>query len=164
LAYSHKHSNDIHISNTSGDVFGVGISGFENVIGHDVVGTREISLDVSSLSKIPTEYADCLKSFVEVINREFLTRSIRTSQIGTLQTRINEFIVLLADTNPRIRISFSKRRDLTAALVDIIKVIVAILPLETRYIISLFTPLSPIGSLIGENIGQLVEDVRRELQ
>ena len=161
MSYNHQHSNDTKISQTSGDVFGVGISGFANTIGSNVVTGEQVNLDAGSLSVISPEYSAGLKHFVKLINEELQKNNVSISQIAPFQSKLNRLVSSLQGIDPTTRVTFSKRRELTNELVDIINITIDILP-KTSDIVLLFFPLSPLGILIEGSIEQLVEDVRKE--
>ena len=85
-----EEKDNITISNTSGAVIGVDVSGSGNVMGKNiVVGNGTINLDPERLSKIKSsEYAESIKDFSQVINNQLKGYQLKEEQVKSINQAV----------------------------------------------------------------------------
>ena len=151
----------INISGTSGDVMGVGVSGSGNVIGKNiVVGSGTISVNEQQLAKLPDKYAESLKAFSDTLNQQLKGQEVPEDKVKEVNDTLKDFAQEVQDVKPgeENNINPGKRRVLNGKFGSVIRSVLKGLPTAARIGSSLFAPLTPFSSLIGETVEKVVTD------
>jgi hypothetical protein len=151
----------ISISGTGGDVMGVGVSGSGNVIGKNiVVGSGTISVSEQQLAKLPDKYAESLKSFSDTLNQQLKGQQVPEDKVKEVNDTLKDFAQEVHDVKPgeENNINPGKRRVLSGKFGSVIRSVLKGLPTAARIGSSLFAPLAPFSSLIGETVEKVVAD------
>ncbi len=155
--------DSINIHNTTGDVFGLGITGSGNIVGKNIVVEPEtINASKQELDKIPiSKYATSLKEFSDSLNQQFKGKQIPEEKIKEINNSLNELAKELQDVNPGEEndIRSEKRKTLFGKVGNVIRGVIKILPIAgtvTSIASSLFIPLTPFGGLIGGSVHNIV--------
>jgi hypothetical protein len=155
-------ADSINIQGTGGDVFGVGVRGSDNIIGKNiVVGSGTINVSQQELSKIPIpEYARALKDFSESINQQLQGKRIPEEQIKEINNNLDELAKEVQDVRPgeEKQLTPAKQRTLNGRFGNVVRVVLKVLPAAATIASSLFAPLAPFSSLIGESVQNVVAD------
>jgi zinc-ribbon domain len=154
--------DSVNIHDTKGDVFGVGVRGSGNIIGKNiVVGSGTINVSQQELSKIPIhEYANALKEFSESVTQYLKGKQIPEDKVNEINVGINELAKEVQDINPgeEKQVSPAKRRTLNGKFGNVVRGVLKVLPAAATIASSLFSPLAPFSSLIGESVQKVVDD------
>jgi hypothetical protein len=163
LFESQEENSGISISGTQGDVFGVGVSGSENIIGKNVVvGDGTIKVNESELRKIPNEYAKALKIFSESINQQLKGLQIPEGQVKSINSGINELAKEVEDVKPgkEEETNYVKQANVEAKTASLIQNVLNVLP-QAAEIATTFTPLAPFSKLIGKEVKHIVDAITK---
>jgi zinc-ribbon domain len=154
--------SSISIQGVGGDTFGVGISGPGNLISKKiVVGSGTINVSRQELSKIPVpKYANALKDFSESVSGELTGKHIPEQQVKEVNNNINKLAKEVQDIKPgeEKQITPAKKSSLNEKFGSVIRSVLEVLPTAARIGSSLFVPLAPFSSLIGETVEKVVAD------
>jgi len=151
----------ISISGTGGDVMGVGVSGSGNIIGKNiVVGSGTISVNEQQLAKLPVKYAESLKSFSDTLNEQLRGQQVPEEKVKEVNDTLKDFAQEVQDVKPgeENNVNPGKRRVLNGKFGSVIRSVLKGLPTAARIGSSLFAPLAPFSSLIGETVEKIVAD------
>jgi hypothetical protein len=153
----------INISENTGDVLGVEVSGNNNIIGKNiVVGSGTLSVKEERLSKLPPKYSESLIEFTEKINSQLQGQKISEDEKKTINNNIDEFAKAVEDSKveegKENELPRAKKRELNGKLGTVIKTVLKILPTAAKIGFSFFAPLSPFSDLIGEKVEDIVND------
>jgi hypothetical protein len=162
-ATSGRVGESINIQGTDGDVIGVGVSGSGNIFGKNiVVGSGTINVSQHELSRIPVpEYAKALREFSESVNQQLKGKQIHEEQVNEINTNLNELAKEVQDVKPgeEQQITPAKKRILNGKLGSVVRVVAKYaLPSAATIASSLFAPLAPFSSLIGESVQKVVAE------
>lgn len=157
-------NSGVNIENVGGDVIGAGVSGSGNIIGKginvDISGT--VSIDSQLLNKLPAEYAQAFKGFVENINEEIKKNNITPQQVQPIKESLNELAQETEGLRPDKEPSILKKQTWKEKFFRVLKSVVPLLPKTAETIVA-FTPLSPFSKIIGESVQHLVEGIQKEV-
>jgi rubrerythrin len=155
--------NSFNISDTKGDVFGVGFSGSGNIIGKNiVVGSGTINVSKQELAKVDSEYANALQDFSDKINQQLNGRQIPEEQVKEINNRLNDLTKEVEGIKPgqEEEIDYEKQKNIEAKTGGLIQRILKVLP-QAAETVATFTPLAPFSKLIGKGIEQLVDEISK---
>lgn len=152
-----KNTSGTHIGSVGGDIIGVDVKGSANIIG------KNISIDLGQLEKIPKEYADSLKAFLDAINQQLEANNVPSDKVAEIQKNVDEFSKELEGVNPGQDPGIVKKSNLKSKLMNIAKAMLIILPKTVPAVLSAFTPLQPFSQLIGEDTEMLVKAIQKEI-
>jgi hypothetical protein len=151
----------ISISGTGGDVMGVGVSGSGNVIGKNiVVGSGTISVNEQQLAKLPDKYAESLKAFSDTLNQQLKGQQVPEDKVKEVNDTLKDFAQEVQEVKPEEEnnINPGKRRVLNGRFGSVVRSVLKVMPTAARIGSSLFAPLAPFSSLIGETVEKVVAD------
>jgi hypothetical protein len=155
--------DNISISNTEGDVFGVGVSGPGNIIGKDiVVGNGTINVDVDTLSKIESnEYAESLKDFSQAVNNRLKGLQVKEEQVNSINQDVDDLAKEVQDIKPdQQKVDYIKKIAVESKTATLIQRVLSVLP-QTAEVITTFTPLAPFSKLLGKGVKNIVEAIQK---
>jgi zinc ribbon protein len=151
-----------NISETHGDVMGVGVSGSGNIIGKNiVVGSGTINVSQNELAKIPIpEYAKALDDFSKSINEQLKGRQVSEDQVKEINCRLNELAKEVQDIKPgkEKEVDYVKQTNVEAKTASVIQKVVDVLP-QVAETAATFTPLAPFSKLIGRGVQGIVDAI-----
>lgn len=155
--------SSINISDSGGDIIGVGVSGSGHIIGKNIViGSGTINVNEDHLQKIPNEYADALKKFTESLNQQFKNQQIPKEQVQEINESLEDLAKEVEDVKPEEekekKINPGKRRILNGKFGNVVQTVLKALPTAAKIGSSLFAPLAPFSDLIGESVQKVVDD------
>jgi hypothetical protein len=113
--------------------------------------------------KIPNEYANSLKTFIDAINQQFRANNVSPDKVAEVQENIDGFSKELEGVKLGQDPGIVKRSNLKSKLINIAKAALIILPKTVPAVLSAFTPLQPFNQLIGEDIEILVKAIQKEI-
>jgi hypothetical protein len=145
------------VGSVGGDIIGIDVKGSGNIIG------KNISIETEQLKKIPNEYANSLKTFVDIINQQFRANNVSQDKVAEVQKNVDEFSKELEGLTLGQDPGIVKRSNLKSKLINIAKAALVILPKTVPAVLSAFTPLQPFNQLIGEDIEILVKAIQKEI-
>ena len=145
------------VGSVGGDIIGIDVKGSGNIIG------KNISIETEQLKKIPNEYANSLKTFVDIINQQFRVNNASQDKVAEVQKNVDEFSKELEGVTLGQDPGIVKRSNLKSKLINIAKAALVILPKTVPAVLSAFTPLQPFNQLIGEDIEILVKAIQKEI-
>ena len=138
---------------------GVGVSGSGNVIGKNiVVGSGTISVNEQQLAKLPVKYAESLKSFCDILNEQLKGQQIPEDKVKEVNDTLKDFAQEVQGVKSGEENNPGKRRILSGKFGSTIRSVLKGLPTAARIGSSLFSPLAPFSSLIGETVEKVVAD------
>ena len=109
----------IHISGVTGEVAGVIQGGTGNIAGKNVVvGSGTINASEQQIAKIPSEYAQSLRTFSENINKQLQGSQIPQDQVESLKQSINNLLknLKISSQEKNKRLTMKSRRTLKQKL------------------------------------------------
>ncbi len=122
-------SNSVSITDTKGNVIGVGFRGSGNVIGEQVVvGSGTINVSKQQLTNVNFEYANALKQFSESLNQKIEGKQVPEEQVEKINQSINELAQESQDLKPGQTIGEIKKSDIKSKLFRIAKNVLKVLP------------------------------------
>ena len=157
--------DNIAISNTSGDVVGVDVSGSGNIIGKNtVVGNGTINVNPDRLSKIKSsEYAESIKDFSQVINNKLKGYQLEEEQVKSINQAVDNLAEEVQDIKPdQQEVDYVKQTAVEAKTATLIQKVLSVLP-QTAEVVATFTPLAPFSKLLGKGIKTIVEAIQKSL-
>jgi hypothetical protein len=157
-----ENDKGIHISGIGGDVFGVDVSGSDNVIGKNIAVSGTLNVNNEQLSKLSHEYAKSLKDFSTSINELIVNQNIQQLQLVPIQQSINELVKETEGVKPDEELEGIKKVNLKTKFVNVAKNILKVLP-KTAETVAAFTPLAPFSILIGEATQSIIEAIQNEI-
>jgi hypothetical protein len=157
--------DSINISGNHEDVFGVGFSGSNNVIGKNIViSSGTINVSKQELAKIDSEYADALKQFSESLNQQLKGKQIPEDKVQEVNNSLNELAKEVKDIKPGQKgeqeIDYEKQKNIEAKTGGLIQRILNVLP-QAAETAATFTPLAPFSKLIGKGVDQIVDEISK---
>lgn len=157
--------SNIIISNTSGDIIGVDVSGSGNIIGKNiVVGNGTINADPDRLSKIKSsEYAESIKDFSQVINNKLKGYQLKEEQVKSINQAVDNLAEEVQDIKPdQQEVDYVKQTAVESKTATLIQKVLSVLP-QTAEVVATFTPLAPFSKLLGKGIKSIVEAIQKSL-
>jgi len=122
-----------------------------------------VSIDEQHIQKIPKEYVDSLKAFIDALNQHFKINNVPSDKVAEVQRNVNEFSKELEGIRPGQDPGIIKKSNLKAKLINIAKAALTILPKTLPVVLSAFASLQPFSQLIGEDTQVLVQAVQKEI-
>jgi hypothetical protein len=147
-----KDEDKIYIGNVGGDVIGVDIKGYGNVIG------KNITISKGQLQNMPFEYAESLKAFIENIK----SYNIPSEEIKPIQESLNSLTKEIEDVKPDEKVNTVKQKVLNSKFSIFAEKVLKVLPHTAETVVA-FTPLAPFSKLIGQGIQELVESIQNDV-
>lgn len=157
--------DNISISNTSGDIIGIDVSGSGNIIGKNiVVGNGTINVDPAKLSKIQSsEYAESIKDFSQVINNQLKGYQLKEEQVKSINQAVDNLAEEVQDIKPdQQQVDYVKQTAVESKTATLIQKVLSVLP-QTAEVVATFTPLAPFSKLLGKGIKNIVEAIQKSL-
>jgi hypothetical protein len=156
-----KFDSDSNISDSGGNIIGVGISGSGNVIGKNVViGTGTINIDEAKIQKVPSEYKKALEDFSKVINEQLKGHQITEEKVKSINHDLTELGKELENIKPgkENKVDYVKKANLEGKTALLVQNILNVLP-EAAETATIFTPLAPLSKIIGKTISSIIDAV-----
>jgi DNA-binding PadR family transcriptional regulator len=157
-----NYDSSIHISDITGDITGIGISGSNNVIEKNIQISDSFNIENNLLSTLPQKYADAFKKFNENISYQFKQNNISEGKAKEVNNTISELVKETQGVKPDEEPKLLKQQKWRERFFKVLENILHILP-KTAETIAIFTPLAPFSKLIGNTIEKVVEEVQKEL-
>ena len=157
--------DNITISNTSGDIIGVDVSGSGNVIGKNiVVGNGTINVDPDRLSKIKSsEYAESINDFSQDINNQLKGYQLKEEQVKSINQAVDNLAEEVQDIKPdQQEVDYVKQTAIESKTATLIQKVLSVLP-QTAEVVATFTPLAPFSKLLGKGIKSIVEAIQKSM-
>ena len=108
-------SGTTRVGSVGGDIIGIDVKGSGNIIG------KNISIETDRLTKIPNEYANSLKTFVDTINQQFRANNVSPDKVAEVQKNVDEFSKELEGVTLGQDPGIVKRANLKSKLINIAK-------------------------------------------
>ena len=157
--------DNITISNTSGDIIGVDVSGSGNVIGKNiVVGNGTINVDPDRLSKIKSsEYTESINDFSQDINNQLKGYQLKEEQVKSINQAVDNLAEEVQDIKPdQQEVDYVKQTAIESKTATLIQKVLSVLP-QTAEVVATFTPLAPFSKLLGKGIKSIVEAIQKSM-
>jgi hypothetical protein len=159
-----KEDRGIKISETGGDVIGVGVvSGPGSIIGKNIVaGDGTINVSEPRLTEIQNhEYAEGLKQFSETINNQLKGQQVPEEKVKSINESIDELAKEVKDIKPgkEQEIDLAKEKNIEAKTTSLVQRVLDVLP-QAAETAATFTPLAPFSKLIGGGVQGIVDAIR----
>lgn len=103
------------VGSVGGDIIGIDVKGSGNIIG------KNISIETEQLKKITNEYANSLKTFVDIINQQFRANNVSQDKVAEVQKNVDEFSKELEGVTLGQDPGIVKRSNLKSKLINIAK-------------------------------------------
>jgi len=133
----------INISNVQGIVSGINYDWTGNIVGENiVVEPGIITINKRELANMPNGYAECIKTFSEVLSAQLKSSQLPKDQAQSIIQNINELADVIEDVKPEAEkeLDYEKQKNIPKTW-DLIKRILNVLP-QTAETGVIFTPLT----------------------
>ena len=157
-----NYDSSIHISDITGDITGIGISGSNNVIEKNIQISDSFNIENNLLSNLPQTYADAFKNFNENISDQFKQNNISEEKSKEVNNTITELVKETQGLKPDQEPKLLKQQKWREKFFKVLENILPVLP-KTAETIATFTPLAPFSKIIGNAIEKIVEEVQKEV-
>jgi hypothetical protein len=101
-----------------------------------------------------------LKNFSDTLNRQLKDQQVSEDKVKEVNDTLKDFAQEVQDVKPEEEnnINPGKRRVLNGKFGSVVRSVLKVLPTAARIGSSLFVPLAPFSSLIGETVEKVVAD------
>jgi hypothetical protein len=105
-------------------------------------------------------YAESLKAFSDTLNQQLKGQQVPEDKVKEVNDTLKDFAQEVQDVKPgeENNINPGKRRVLDGKFGSVIRSVLKVLPTAARIGSSLFVPLAPFSSVIGETVEKVVAD------
>jgi hypothetical protein len=154
-------SRSVHAGrDISGEIFSGDIQG--TITGGSIT-TSAININNEYLTKMPYEYAESLRNFSEMVNKEVQRENVDGYALSQLQQNVNEIAKEMIDIKQGETVKYSKKSVIHAKLAKMAESLVKVSPKIAETVANL-TPLAPFSILIGESFDKMIKTVMDELK
>lgn len=150
----------INISNNSGDVNGVNISGTGNIIGKNINVSGNIKIDQRDMKNVPEIYSRSIVVFADLLNNQLKDKNIPIDKTEEIEKQLNQILSEIKDIDDK-KIDEQKKGKIRTFFEKMMKGILKVLPASAETFSS-FTPLAPFSKLIGKSIEEIIKSIQEK--
>lgn len=157
-----KYDSSINISNVSGTLTGIGVSGSNHIIRNSTHITDSFNVENDLLAKLPKEYSNALLNFHQNIEKEIKEHNVPEDKKNEIQNSLTDLIKETQGMDPDKEPGILKQQSWREKFFGILRSVLPVLP-KTAETIAAFTPLAPFSKIIGNSVQGVVQQVQKEL-
>jgi hypothetical protein len=153
------YDSSIKINNVKGDVFGVGVSGNENIFGKEISGTINIKKQI--LDNLSDNYSEAFEKFIQNLNEQIKKNNLTPEKVNLIQQAVTDLTKETEGISPGKEPTTLKKEAWRGKFFEVLRRVLPVLP-KAAETIAAFTPLAPFSKIIGDTVEKVIKKVQEE--